>query len=1109
MLRKPHTLLALASLVALAMLTGRVPTAGAANYAELVDPNPAVGNRFGHTVRPLASGNIVVTSPFDDAGGTDAGAVYLFNGATGALISTLRGSHANDYLGVSQVTALANGNFVVSSPYWNSDAGAVTWGSGTTGVSGVVSSANSLVGSSSGDNIGSNGVTALTNGNYVVCSYTWDNGPVMDAGAVTWGSGTTGVSGFVSAANSLVGTLTSDYVGNGGARALSNGNYVVSNYYWHSYTGAVTWGHGATGVTGVVSAANSLVGSISGDGIGTDFFVLPNGNYVVNSFGWSNGAVSSAGAVTWGNGATGTVGAVSAANSLVGSSVGDQVGAYQYKVLSNGNYVICSPNWDNGAVTDAGAVTLCSGTGGTIGSISAANSLVGATTGDHVGGSGAVALTNGNFVALSPSATIGGKAMCGAATWGSGTLGVHATLSASNSLTGSNVNDGVGAFAVALTNGNYVVMSPYWSTIVPYGGALTLGNGTSGTVGAVSAANSLVGSSANDNVGTSVTALANGNFVATSSQWDNGAIANAGAATWGSGTVGVTGSISAANSLVGSSANDQVGSHGLVSLPTGNYVVLSASWSNGALASAGAVTFGLGVTGVTGTISPTNSLVGGSANDLVGSGEVIGLPNGHYVVTNPSWDNLGNANVGAVTWCRGDGFTSGLITAANSLIGSQAGDFVGNGVTRVLANGDYVITSSNWHNGPLSNAGAATWAPGGSASVGTVNTANSLVGTAALAGLQNTVEDTVNEVYLCAFITEGGGRIRVGPPGAASPFTLVDVPADQGGWLRLTFGRAGLDFAGAATPIAQYGIWRRLPGSLTASADNEARLAPVQGELASEALSALGAWSANGRVYASSQGRVTEQTGALPPGTWELVATVPALQLPQYVVALPTISNAAANEYVVTAHTTTPSVWFTSATISGQSIDNLAPAPPSAFTAAYASGATQLQWSGNTEHDLGAYRLYRGASAGFVPSLANRLTSQIATNYSDVGLPGRYYKLSAVDVNGNESGFALVTPASTAGVEDGPVVFALTGFATNPASARAMSVSFALPTAGSARIELLDVTGRRVLVREVGLMGAGRHVVDLGATARPSSGIYWLRLSQGDREVRRRVTLLD
>ena len=76
-------------------------------------------------------------------------------------------------------------------PYWDNgaatDAGAVTWGSGTAGVSGVVSAANSLVGSTANDQVGYGGVTALSNGNYVVRSPAWDNGAATDAGAVDLG----------------------------------------------------------------------------------------------------------------------------------------------------------------------------------------------------------------------------------------------------------------------------------------------------------------------------------------------------------------------------------------------------------------------------------------------------------------------------------------------------------------------------------------------------------------------------------------------------------------------------------------------------------------------------------------------------------------------------------------------------------------------------------------------------------------------------------------------------------------------------------------------------------------------------------------------------------
>lgn len=168
--------------------------------------NPGSGGKFGATVVTLVTGNIVVTDPTVN---TDTGAVYLFNGLTGALISTLSGSTPGfldgDYVGSGGATALSNGNFVVRSPLWNggeNPAGAVTWGSGTAGVSGVVSAANSLVGSVANEDVGNGGVIPLPDGNYLVRSTVW----ASNMGAVTWGDGTKGVTGAISSQNSLVGS---------------------------------------------------------------------------------------------------------------------------------------------------------------------------------------------------------------------------------------------------------------------------------------------------------------------------------------------------------------------------------------------------------------------------------------------------------------------------------------------------------------------------------------------------------------------------------------------------------------------------------------------------------------------------------------------------------------------------------------------------------------------------------------------------------------------------------------------------------------------------------------------------------------------------------------
>jgi hypothetical protein len=132
--------------------------------------------------------------------------------------------------------------------------GAVTWGNGTTGITGTIDASNSLVGTSPGDQVGFV-VAALTNGNYVIGSRFW-NGRL---GAATWADGTAGITGTIDASNSLVGTEAGDLVGYG-ITALANGNYVVASPDWHGQRGAATWGDGRVGTTGPVDDTNSLVG---------------------------------------------------------------------------------------------------------------------------------------------------------------------------------------------------------------------------------------------------------------------------------------------------------------------------------------------------------------------------------------------------------------------------------------------------------------------------------------------------------------------------------------------------------------------------------------------------------------------------------------------------------------------------------------------------------------------------------------------------------------------------------------------------------------------------------------------------------------------------------
>jgi Repeat of unknown function (DUF5650) len=653
---------------------------------------PAGSEQFGTTVTVLPNGNFVVTDPYYDAPGpvTDVGRVYLYDGNTLALINSMTGTAANDGVGSNgtghPVTVLPNGDYIVCSSGWNGQRGAVTRCSPTTGCPSAINSSNSLVGSVAGDFVGQDGIVVLPNGNFVVRSSQWNNGATTQAGALTWFAAAATPTGAVTTANSRYGGHSGDQVGLLGVIVLSNSNYVTQDAFWDSNTatdvGASTFCSGTAACTGVVSSANSLVGTTNGD----FFFIV-------------------------------------------------------ITPLTNGNYVVNNGSWDNGNTVDVGAATFCDGTTGCHAVVGPGNSLIGTTgtvgsnQGDLVGLNGSIALTNGNYVVESTGWNRPGAAAAGAATFCNGTTGcVNMTVSTGNSLVGVSTNDNVGR-GTALTNGNYVINTSTWDN--PAGtplttdwGASTFCSGTSGCTGDVTTANSLTGHRFGDGVGGSAVALTNGNYVVTSQRWtnDNGFILAAGATTWCNGTMGCSGLVTDANSLIGAHANDQVGN--VIALTNGNYVVSSLFWDNGNINDAGAATFCSGTSPCVGTVSPLNSLVGTKASDQVGR-SIYPLANGNYVAQSSSWDS-GASQAGAATFCSGTAGRVGAVTSSNSLVGSHMTDGVGGffpgGVYPIANNSDYIVFSPMWTNGATPQAGAVTYGLGNGGTVGPVTVANSVRG---------------------------------------------------------------------------------------------------------------------------------------------------------------------------------------------------------------------------------------------------------------------------------------------------------------------------------------------------------------------------------------------
>ena len=170
-----------------------------------------------------------------------------------------------------------------------------------------------------------------------------------------------------------------------------------------------------------------------------------------------------------------------------------------------------------------------------------------------------------------------------------------------------------------------------------------------------------------------------------------------------------------------------------------------------------------------------------------------------------------------------------------------------------------------------------------------------------------------------------------------------------------------------------------------------------------------------------------------------------------YDVVVPTLADSNATgthdaTFFVRAMTATPATFYDSPAASGHSVDNLPPAPPAPFLAAYSNGATHLHWGPNTEADLWYYEVHRGSSAGFTPDATNLIGTPADTGFVAAGPAGGYYKLAAVDVNGNVSAYALLTPGQTLDVAEGArLSLALEGALPNPAVGGRLIVAFTLP----------------------------------------------------------------
>jgi len=251
--------------------------------------------------------------------------------------------------------------------------------------------------------------------------------------------------------------------------------------------------------------------------------------------------------------------------------------------------------------------------------------------------------------------------------------------------------------------------------------------------------------------------------------------------------------------------------------------------------------------------------------------------------------------------------------------------------------------------------------------------------------------------------------------------------------------------------------------------------------------------------------------------SYDLIATVPAVQTPQYSVVSPTLGDSTDtgivwSVFVVSAHTADPTTYFVSASGGGYSIDNLAPEAPGGLMASEVAGpAVLLNWEASTASDFKYFAIYKDGATDPITT-----TTELTYTDSDVAIGESHtYSVTAFDFSGNEGPAAGVTLTVTSVTQENigeiPTDYELSQNYPNPFNPETR-VKYQVPAAGNVKIVVYSITGQevRTLVNEHQVAGFysvywdgkdnhGRQI---------PSGIYLYRMQSKDFVSAKRMILI-
>ncbi len=223
-------------------------------------------------------------------------------------------------------------------------------------------------------------------------------------------------------------------------------------------------------------------------------------------------------------------------------------------------------------------------------------------------------------------------------------------------------------------------------------------------------------------------------------------------------------------------------------------------------------------------------------------------------------------------------------------------------------------------------------------------------------------------------------------------------------------------------------------------------------------------------------------------------------------------------------------IWNNESTIKLRQRDFTPLAPQGLAVTASGNNHPLLSWDANNEADLDEYKIYKKLGNGNW----NFLASTSSTSYEDTeeDVVGKYpqanettayYKITAVDLSANESGYSNTVsirvegdPLSKRGVNDGsganvPEQFALYQNYPNPFNP-STAIQFDLPEAAEVELAIYSLSGQRIATLINGDLEAGSYEAkwngkDAFGNA-VSSGIYLYQLKAGEKLFIKKMMLI-